>query len=130
MGNEIADKAAQVALNHDLPQFLQLRDRIQAYYAESMQKWEKIYHSLYAIGAKFADHFRALPADASPQSCPSQDHELPLIKICPYTLAQNHGNQILKGCVWGATYMSALYSYLSQLEWTASDHPTTQWVEL
>lgn len=29
MGNEIADKAAQVALHHDLPQFLQMRDRLQ-----------------------------------------------------------------------------------------------------
>lgn len=130
MGNEIADKAAQVALHHDLPQFLKLREDLQNFNDRSIKRWEQIYHSLYCIGTKFADHFRALPEDA-PDACqPSQDANLPLLQLDPFALRSKHGAQILKGCVWGATYMSMLYSYLTMLDWSAQDHPTTQWVEL
>lgn len=122
MGNEIADKAAQVALNHDLPQFLAMRQRMQDYADRSYKAWEKIYHSLYIVGTKFADHFRSLPEDTSPNALPSQEASTPLLKINVHTLSQDHGAMILKGCVWGATYMAALYSFLKQLDWSAQDH--------
>lgn len=94
MGNEIADRAAQVALNHDLPHFLQMRHQIKEFHDRTMQTWEDIFHSLYVVGTKFADHFRALPEDAPVNCLPSQEFDIPLINLNLQSLGEDHGAQI------------------------------------
>lgn len=56
--------------------------------------------------------------------------EVPLMELNLSALHQCYGERTLRGCVWGATYTSALFSYLTNLTWTTQENSATAWLEL
>lgn len=95
----------------------------------SIATWKNIYHSLYVLGTKFADVGCGDNSDV-PDLRPPVMPEVPLMELNLSALHQCYGERTLQGCVWGATYTSALFSYLTNLTWTTQENSATAWLEL
>lgn len=125
------------SLNHEPQPILKLREDAIAMEDRRKDMWKQVYEHLYAVGTTFANR-------KSPETSQPENEANPLNSVegprgahpefSGVVLFSTYGHKILERCVWGATYMSYLFEYLTQLEWDFTDtHPygsTTQWVEI
>lgn len=112
MGNEIADAAAQTSLKHDIPQFLDIRQKFIDSQERIKKKWEKIYQQLYAVSTIFANVSRSRQAEANETIHPSiPTYQVAVLQLDPHSLRIDNGYHVLGRSTWGATYSAYLYSY-------------------
>lgn len=96
---------------------------------EKIDHWRKLYDQIYAIGTVYANQNprRQNESDTivDPVQLPNFHIDIDLER-----LRLDYGPASLKCAVWGATYSSALYDFLRQLEWDQNTSQVTQWLEI
>ena len=104
-----------MAVKHDFPQILEIRDKIEDEYIRRKNAWKSIFQSIVAMGEAFSniqenescDLIQRVSNEVTiEQSC----HDVCIdIQLFPETK--------LSKCLWGATYTAVLYSFLKSIIW-------------